>query len=133
MLRLAAACLALASTAALAQGTPTLRDAVAAGQPPAYIGMRCAGFFAGGLAVFGEDLPQDLRDRTATFMGLLVVTTVDTLQGEGLDRATAEAQVTEGLMEWSGFYETLMRDAPDLDADPLYAADSADCLSIVSG
>ncbi|MDG3042298.1 hypothetical protein [Roseicyclus marinus] len=128
-----AICLAALPALAQAQETPTLRDAVAAGEPPAYIGMRCAGFFAGGLAVFGPDLPEDLRERTATFMGLLVVTTVRTLEEGGIDRTTAEAQVGEGLMQWSAFYETLMRETPDLDAEPLYVADSADCLSVVSG
>ena len=128
-----AACFAILPSLLFAQDTPTLRDAVAAGEPPAYIGMRCAGFFAGGLAVFGADLPDDLRERTSTFMGLLVVTTVRTLEEDGLDRATAEEQVGEGLMQWSAFYETLMRESPDLDADPIYAADSTDCLSVVSG
>ncbi|NKX43878.1 hypothetical protein [Roseicyclus persicicus] len=128
-----AALLALIPAAAAAQDTPTLRDAVAAGEPPAYIGMRCAGFFAGGLAAFGDDLPEDLRTRTSNFVALLVVTTVATLEEGGLDRPTAEAQVTDGLVQWTGFYEAHMRATPNLDADPLYAADSADCISIVSG
>ncbi len=118
---------------AVAQDVKTLRDAVAAGEPPTYIGMRCAGFFSGGLAAFDDDLTDDLRDRTATYVGMLVVSTVSALQQDGIDRPTAEAQVTDGLMSWAAFYEGHFRATPDLDADPLYTADSADCFSVVSG
>jgi len=140
---------ALAALLALALATPLqaqwleelrpLREVIGDGEAPvSYIATRCAAFFVASAELLDDQIDPEMANEVNGIVTLFLTTAADAMAAEGMSpeeaETAAEAEVIDLTAAYSArFSANIAAGGPAFAEDPVYLADNADCLAVLTG
>lgn len=133
--------LALAAPLAAQQLDPLdpLREVIGDGEAPiSYIGTRCAAFYVASTEVLGDQVDAAMQAQVDGMVSLLFSTAVSAMVADGMTPEDAEAAATAEIIDLTAAYRARFaansaQGGPAFAEDPVYRADSEDCLAVLTG
>jgi len=116
-----------------------LRDVIGDGEAPAsYIGTRCAAFFVATTEAMGSLIDPEMSQQSDGIARAFLASAIDAMQAEGMSPDAADEAARQQARDLTAAYNARFaanRAAgnPAYSTDPVFFADNADCLAVLTG